>query len=125
MQTWRKTGIASLRELRLGRLPEQVVDMGVGLRVLDCGDNALSTLPPQLTSLRALQRLRLSSNRLTDGAWEVVTALSQLRILDLSHNGFTSVPPSISHLIMLTVLGADDNAICEFGKGGGGASRMV
>jgi len=57
-----------------------------GARVADFGNNALDGLPEALGYLAALQRLRLSHNRLPSGALPALAPLTQLLVLALDHN---------------------------------------
>lgn len=117
-EAWRKTGIAALRDLKLDALPEELLALGGGVRVLDAGGNRLASLPPSLSSLSALQRLRLSMNALTDGCWPALVALPQLVVLALDSNQLTSLPDCISSLTALQKLTVNDNRLGERGREG-------
>lgn len=114
-EAWQKTGIAALRDLQLAQLPEELLSPAVaaGVRVLDAGGNQLSALPPGITRLAALQRLRLSMNRLTDEGmgWPALGALSQLAILAADDNRLTAVPSCLSALARLQKLSLNGNRI--------------
>ncbi|GAB4818031.1 hypothetical protein N2152v2_005077 [Parachlorella kessleri] len=125
VEVWRKTGIASLRDLKLLQVPQEVLAPSLAgcLRVLDLGGNQLAALPPALAQLSALQRLRLSHNALgvgvgdggseaeQQGVWGPLMALTQLVVLNLDHNRLTVVPEGISRLVNLEKLALGDNQI--------------
>lgn len=114
-EAWQKTGIAALRDLQLAELPPELFAPAVAgsLRVLDAGGNALAALPPALGALSALQRLRLSLNRLGDegAAWPVLAGLTQLVILTADDNRLTALPPCVSALGRLQKLSLNGNQI--------------
>ncbi len=114
-EAWQKTGIAALRDLQLSQLPAELLSIASGVRVLDAGGNQLTALPPGITALTSLQRLRLSRNRLDDAgaAWPTLCALSQLAILAADDNRLTTVPSSISSLARLQKLSLNGNQIGE------------
>ncbi|KAL4424792.1 hypothetical protein ABPG77_000832 [Micractinium sp. CCAP 211/92] len=114
-EAWQKTGIAALRDLQLSQLPAELLSIASGVRVLDAGGNQLTALPPGITALTSLQRLRLSLNRLDDAgaAWPTLCALNQLAILAADDNRLTAVPPSISSLARLQKLSLNGNQIAS------------
>lgn len=114
-EAWRKTGIAALRDLKLDSLPPELLALGGGVRVLDAGGNRLAALPPSLSQLSGLQRLRLSMNALADGGtpWPALAALPHLVVLALDSNQLTSLPDCISGLSSLQKLTANDNRLGE------------
>jgi Leucine-rich repeat (LRR) protein len=84
---WVKTGVIGLRGEGLERVPLEVFEAGSAARVADLGGNALETLPEDFCRLPALQRLRLSHNRLSGtGFHEALSRLSCLSVLALDHN---------------------------------------
>lgn len=115
VEAWQKTGIAALRDLQLAELPTELfaAQVASSLRVLDAGGNALAALPPTLSQLTGLQRLRLSLNRLTDegAAWPVLAQLTQLVILAADDNRLKALPPAISALGRLQKLSLNGNQI--------------
>jgi hypothetical protein len=123
---WAKTGIAALRDLKLAQLPAELLSpsVAVSIRVLDAGGNQLSALPPGITALTALQRLRLSLNLLTDGGmqWQALAAgLTQLLILAADDNRLTELPECVSGLARLQNLSLSGNQIGEKERVKGGA----
>ncbi|KAL4437121.1 hypothetical protein ABPG75_004260 [Micractinium tetrahymenae] len=114
-EAWQKTGIAALRDLQLSQLPAELLSIAPGVRVLDAGGNQLTALPPGITALSALQRLRLSINRLDDAgaAWPALCQLRQLAILVADDNRLTALPPCISSLVRLQKLSLNGNQIAS------------
>eukprot|EP00897_Mesotaenium_endlicherianum_P002348 jgi/Mesen1/2140/ME000152S01226 len=112
---WQKTGVVSLRDSNLQVLPDSVWAVGQSLRVLDLGGNLLSSFQPPASAglLVNLQRLRLSSNALTDAsiAWEALSQLPQLTALAIDNNQLTSLPPAIGQLKALRRLTVAHNAL--------------
>jgi Leucine-rich repeat (LRR) protein len=114
---WKKTGIASLRDLKLNELPAELWACG-DLRVADLGGNRLTAVPPSLGSLARLQKLRLSLNALTDAGipWDAMASLTHLVVLALDHNALTTLPPSLGALTNLQKLTVDHNRITELSE---------
>ena len=112
-EAWQKTGIEALRDLRLAELPPELVERAAGVRVLDAGGNALTALPPSISALTALQRLRLSLNRLSDEGmrWPALAGLTQLAILAADSNRLAGLPPCVSSLARLQKLSLAGNQI--------------
>lgn len=110
---WKKTGIASLRDLKLAELPAQLWACGDALRVADLGGNRLTALPPSLSALARLQKLRLSLNALADSGmpWDALASLTQLVVLALDHNALTTLPAALGGLTNLQKLAVDHNAL--------------
>ncbi|KAI3433885.1 hypothetical protein D9Q98_003687 [Chlorella vulgaris] len=115
--SWAKTGIAALRDLKLTQLPPELFDPSTApcIRVLDCGGNALTSLPQCISQLTALQRLRLSINRLADDGmpWQLLAGLSQLVVLAADDNCLTTVPECVSGLTRLQKLSLNGNKIAS------------
>jgi hypothetical protein len=115
--SWAKTGIAALRDLKLVQLPPELFDPSTApcIRVLDCGGNALTSLPQCISQLTALQRLRLSINRLADDGmpWQLLAGLSLLVVLAADDNCLTTVPECVSGLTRLQKLSLNGNKIGE------------
>ncbi len=55
LATWRKTGIASLRDFQLTDIPIQLYEVGKAVRVADLGGNAFVSLSPTFSTLVSLQ----------------------------------------------------------------------
>lgn len=115
IEAWSKTGVASLRDLKLTEIPAELFThtrCAETVRVLDLGGNNFSELSPLIANLKKLQKLRLSFNILTDEGmpWEALCTMTQLVVLTLDHNKLTHVPDSISSLTNLQKLTLDHNA---------------
>jgi Leucine-rich repeat (LRR) protein len=141
---WAKTGICSLRNLNLTSLPPQLFSPQSNsststtvpsYRVMDCSGNRLISLPFAMTSLTALQKLRLTGNALGThegeeeneeeassssssphnqlSFWNILTQLTSLVVLclDNQHPPLASIQPSISNLGQLSHLSLSNNRI--------------
>lgn len=82
-------GVIALRgeQPPLAQLPPAALAVAAA-RVADFGNNALEALPAALGGLAALQRLRLSWNRLSAGSFPggALAPLQRLTVLALDHN---------------------------------------
>ena len=77
--------------------------------MLACDHNALTSLPPSLSSLAKLERLNAGSNRLTDVT--LLKALGNLKQLNLSHNSLTALPASLADSTALQELDVSNNSL--------------
>lgn len=122
---WFKTGIVSLRDLKLHALPNEVFAECCqnSVRIADMGGNCLSSLSPRIAELTRLQKLRLSSNALTDDGipWDALTSLPNLSVLSLESNALTYIPESISRLTTLEVLRLGNNMLIQLPERGMGS----
>jgi hypothetical protein len=73
------------------------------LQKLDLSRNRLTSIPPEIERLAQLRKLGLFNNRLTSIPAEV-GKLTKLQRLDLSHNSLTSIPAEIGRLTQLQAL---------------------
>jgi hypothetical protein len=92
---WKRTGIVGIRDLKLSDIPADVFETGEVVRVLDCGNNQLTTISSSpFSKLLGLEKLRLSFNALTDDGvpWDELAALPRLAVLTLDHNRLTGLP---------------------------------
>lgn len=112
-EMWEKTGIVSLRDQGLQVVPGAVWVAGTALRVLDLGNNTLRMFPPAVAGLMNLQRLRLSSNLLSENtiAWDALTRLPVLTALALDHNQISIIPGIIGQLAALKRLSLSHNQL--------------
>jgi len=100
--TCSKTHRGRVRELNLtGQSLEGRISLSLGnstiLKILDLSSNSLSGQLPDLNSLRKLQFLVMSNNKLQHFASNALTNCSNLLYLDLSANNLAgSIPPTIS-----------------------------
>lgn len=134
---WAKTGICSLRDLNLTSLPPQLFSPHPNTsttsipsyRVMDCSGNRLDSLPLAVTSLTALQKLRLTGNALgrREGeafssapfppnqlsCWKILTQLTSLVALCLDNQEppLPSINPAITNLRQLTQVSLGNNRI--------------
>eukprot|EP00887_Chlorella_sp_A99_P005295 scaffold1.g5295.t1 len=115
---WARTGIASVRDMRLEELPAELLSPAVAsaVRVLDAGGNRLAALPAALAATTGLQRLRLSGNVLGDGpGLDCLSALTQLTVLALDHNRLTALPACLGALPQLRSLSLSNNQLAALG----------
>jgi len=84
-------------------------DAQLAAQVLACDHNALTSLPPSLSSLAKLERLNAGSNRLTDAS--VLKALGNLKQLKLSHNSLTALPATLADSTALQELDVSNNRL--------------
>lgn len=76
------------------------------------GNNLVGILPPDLSNLRALQRLDVGGNALAGTLPAALTDLAALRALDLHSNSFSgTLPPTLGNLHALQTLDLHDNAL--------------
>lgn len=93
----------------ISSLPAQVSEL-VHIKVLDLFNNRLSSLPPQIGHMKQLEKLRLGSNRLTHLPDEI-SELENLFELDISRNDFSELPLVVCSLVHLQFLNASGNRI--------------
>eukprot|EP00798_Chlamydomonas_sp_ICE-L_P013499 gene13499-19358_t len=116
---WQKTGIISLRDLGLDKLPGSVIseggDMLGSAKLADMSCNRLSSLPASVSMLTALHTLKLSSNQLDDGGmpWDSLAQLTALTNLELEGNRLEQIPDnSLSAFTSLKRLNLKSNMLC-------------
>ena len=105
----RKAGATTLdlSGLELTTLPPEIGSLAA-LQNLDLSRNQLATLPPEIGSLTALQELNVNGNRLITLPPEI-GLLRMLRGLAARQNGLTTLPPEIRFLTMLQKIGLGAN----------------
>lgn len=115
LMTWSKTGIVSLRDLKLYSLPEEMFEDSCcrNIKVADIGGNRLKRVPEKVCVLSSLQKLRLSSNQLDDEGvpWNSLATLPNLSVLALESNLITKIPDSIGKFVSLETLRLGNNRI--------------
>lgn len=96
----------TLTGLRLEQVPEGFLRSFTRLRWLNLGDNALTSVPPELGQLSELRNLRLAGNQITLSAASVSTLarLTRLQVLDLSFNPLGSISLNLRPLARLREL---------------------
>lgn len=88
--------------------PALVVGEGV---TLDLSGRGLTSVPQDIFTRTDLERLNLSSNKLSGALPAEVRHLKRLRVLDLSYNDFTGVPAEVGQLHELQVLDLSHNRL--------------
>eukprot|EP00898_Chlorokybus_atmophyticus_P001617 jgi/Chlat1/2456/Chrsp171S02338 len=111
-QQWRATGIVSLRDRGLTKLPKEVLSVGLQARALDASNNRLSALPDCISQLSNITRLTLTSNCLTSIP-SSIEYLKGLKLLALDYNQLTSLPVSVGQLSALDKLTISNNRLVE------------
>eukprot|EP00775_Hariotina_reticulata_P003118 gene3118-3396_t len=131
---WKATGIVSLRDAGIHTLPSSVLEISIGVKVLDVAGNSIAALPdaelpqfvqlqrlvlsnnalahlsPGLGGLLALKYLALDCNRLSHLPPELGN-LTRLETLLLQQNNLTSLPVSLGQLNLLKQLNISNNSI--------------
>ena len=101
-----KTGVCSLKGMKLKELPPQISRLPKTLRMFDLSDNQLETLPDIIGQLVMLKSLLVNNNRLTS-ITEDVGGLRKLETLSVSFNALRSFslasPTKMSHLKVLNL----------------------
>jgi hypothetical protein len=87
-----RTKFIDLENCQLALFPGEILTSCPDLTQVQLSQNSLTDLPPEMSVLKSLAVLRLSSNKLKTIPYEVLTSLDQLQILDISRNIFTSLP---------------------------------
>ncbi|KAF4956941.1 hypothetical protein FSARC_11420 [Fusarium sarcochroum] len=80
---------------------------------LDLSFNAIATIPQEIGTLRNLEKLLITNNRLTHAVPATFGQLVSLRELDIKYNGISSID-IISELPKLEILSADHNCVSAF-----------
>ncbi|POR36681.1 Adenylate cyclase [Tolypocladium paradoxum] len=96
----------------LDRFPPFLCELS-SLVDLDLSFNAIASLPDEIGSLKNLEKLLITNNRLTDEVPEGFRQLISLRELDIKYNSITSID-IISELPKLEILYAAHNHISSF-----------
>ena len=91
-----------LSELGLTTLPPEIARLSA-LQYINLNYNQITALPPEIACLTELQELHLNSNLLTALPPEVAR-LTALQTLDLSANQLIALPPEIARLTALQTL---------------------
>ncbi|PNY29327.1 Adenylate cyclase, partial [Tolypocladium capitatum] len=96
----------------LDRFPPFLCELS-SLVDLDLSFNAIASLPEEIGSLKNLEKLLITNNRLADEVPESFRELISLRELDIKYNSITSID-IISELPKLEILYAAHNHISSF-----------
>lgn len=82
------------------------------VKTFNMSHNVIIAIPPQISQLKNLTELNLSSNWLTNkGIPHELASLTSLRVLDLSTNNLTSFPSDICSLTNLHTLNMSRNGL--------------
>ena len=104
-----------------GAVPAEIGQLTL-LRVLQLGDNKLTSLPAEIGQLTSLMVLELRGNQLTSLPAEI-GQLTSLEELNLSDNQLTSVPAEIGQLTSLKELDLSDNQLTSCRRRSGSSRR--
>jgi len=95
--------INSLSGMEIERLAQ------FNIAYLNIGNNNLTDLPEELTSLKNLQYLNINGNNLTPNALKVIGQISSLETLCLDHCSITDLPEELTNLKNLKYLKINGN----------------
>ncbi|GJN08671.1 hypothetical protein PR202_ga26620 [Eleusine coracana subsp. coracana] len=111
---WRSTGIVALRDARLKEVPNEVLQVGNSMRILDLTNNKLVEIPEEVGRLVNLQRLmsllNVSDNKLKELP-ESIGSCKSLEELQANGNSIEDVPSSVCNLVCLKSLSLNGNKI--------------
>lgn len=94
----------------IGSIPDTTIGKLTKLQTLDLSNNKITGLPSDLWSLSSLNRLNLSSNRISGPLPSNIGNFGSLEIFDISSNNFSGeIPAAMSSLVSLQVLKLDHN----------------
>jgi Leucine-rich repeat (LRR) protein len=111
VQTWKQTGLVSLRDQDLRSVPAEVARAADKAKVLDLSFNRLTQIPDALfLQLVNIQRLNLSNNTLSNIPQTIGSCL-QLRQLFLDSNQLSSLPEELCSLPRLEKLTLHNNTL--------------
>lgn len=105
----------TLQGLHLSEMPDAFLARFNRLRMLNLGDNRLTSIPPGLSRLSTLRYLLLGRNRISlrQGGGETLSRLDHVEVLDLEHNP-VEVLPDLSGMTRLRELRARNADIQAF-----------
>ncbi len=115
-QTWRSTGIISLRDQLDKALPPGLGSHAETARVLDATNNELADISG-LSVLVNLQKLTLTKNRIATLPVDLLSALGQLKLLVLDHNQLATLPVQLGQLTKLEKLSVVSNQLTSLPAG--------
>jgi len=101
-----------LRAQGLVAMPTSVFEMP-NLTLLNFAGDNLTSIPPEIGTLKNLQVLYLNNNPRLTSLPDEIGNLPDLRMLSLYNDQLTALPPSIANLKNLTLLGLSGNPIAQ------------
>ncbi|KAL4384383.1 hypothetical protein GQ457_15G006120 [Hibiscus cannabinus] len=107
---WRSTGIVALRDAKLKRFPDEVLDLDKSVRTLDVTQNKLVEIPMEISKLVNMQRLIVASNHI-QRLPSNVGKLQSLKVMILDGNQITSLPDELGELVRLEKLSISGNML--------------
>lgn len=112
-ERWKLTGVAALSECLLKAVPDEVLDCGPSLRVLDLTNNLIQEVPAKIGFLKSLSKLYLNANDLSDEkiSWDGISQLKSLTVLSLNQNKLTTLSTAVGKLISLSQLHITKNKL--------------
>ena len=93
----RKTGVLSLADNNLEKLPSEIKEL-TQLRSVTLSRNKIPSLPPFMSTLSLLKTLLLDNNRL-NSLPEEFSLLKKLETLNISFNSFSVLPKYVLSLL--------------------------
>ncbi|BAS82926.1 Os03g0212200 [Oryza sativa Japonica Group] len=112
---WRSTGIVALRDARLKVVPNEVLQVGNSLRILDLTNNKIAEIPQEVGTLVNMQRLVLAGN-LVESIPANIGYLRNLKILTLDRNKISVLPEELGSLSNLQQLSISQNSLSRLPK---------
>ncbi|CAN8298669.1 unnamed protein product [Cochlearia groenlandica] len=107
---WRSTGIFGLRDAKLKKFPDEVIDMERAVRTLDLTNNKISDVPGEISKLINMQRLLIADN-LVERLPGNLGKLQSLKVLMLDGNRISCLPDELGQLIRLEQLSISRNML--------------
>ncbi|KAG8095945.1 hypothetical protein GUJ93_ZPchr0013g37829 [Zizania palustris] len=121
---WRSTGIVALRDARLKVVPNEVLQVGNSLRILDLTNNKIVEIPEEVGRLVNMQRLVLAGN-LIENISVNIGYLRNLKILMLDRNRISTLPEELGSLSNLQQLSISHNYLARLPKSVGSLHNML
>uniref|UniRef100_A0A0E0GIW5 TF-B3 domain-containing protein n=1 Tax=Oryza nivara TaxID=4536 RepID=A0A0E0GIW5_ORYNI len=121
---WRSTGIVALRDARLKVVPNEVLQVGNSLRILDLTNNKIAEIPQEVGTLVNMQRLVLAGN-LVESIPANIGYLRNLKILTLDRNKISVLPEELGSLSNLQQLSISQNSLSRLPKSVGDLRNML
>ncbi|XP_074277675.1 plant intracellular Ras-group-related LRR protein 7 [Silene latifolia] len=107
---WSSTGIVALRDSKLKTFPDEILELGRGVRTVDLTHNKIVDIPVEINKLFNMQRLIIADN-LVERLPMNLGKLQSLKIMTLDGNRLTGLPDELGQLIRLEQLSVSRNLL--------------